>query len=140
MSDYPTRYERPPESSFSAATGFILFAGVMMVLSGSFQAFAGVVGIFQDEFFVKTRNYFLQFDATTWGWIHLILGLLVVAAGFALLAGNMYGRIVGVLMASVGALASFASIPYYPFWSLTVITLDVFVIWAITTHGGRLHE
>lgn len=139
MSDYPTRYEAPPESPFSWATGFILFAGVMMVLSGAFQAFAGLVGVLQDDFYAATRNYVLQFDATTWGWIHLLVGLLVVAAGFALLAGNMFGRIVGVTMAAISAATNFAAIPYYPLWSLTIIALDVFIIWAITTHGGKLH-
>ena len=137
MSDYPTRYERPTEPAMSWATGFILFAGVMMVLSGSFQAFAGLVGIIQDEFYVGTRDYLLQLDATTWGWVHLVLGLIVVGAGFSLLAGHMLGRIIGVIAACLSAASNFAFIPHYPIWSLTIITLDIFVIWAITTHGGR---
>jgi hypothetical protein len=117
------------------AVGFILFAGIMMVLSGAFQAFAGLVALFENEFYVTTRNYIFQFDATTWGWIHLLVGLVVVLAGFAVMAGRTWGRVVGITLAVLSALANFAFIPYYPFWALTVIALDIFVIWALAAHG-----
>ena len=66
----PSQYDRVDEKPTSgAAIGFTVFAGVMMIMAGCFQAFAGVVGIFENEFYVNTRNYVLQFDATTWGWI-----------------------------------------------------------------------
>jgi hypothetical protein len=104
-------------------------------MAGCFQAFAGLVAIFENEFYVATRNYLLQLDATTWGWIHLILGVIVVLAGFAVMAGRTWGRVVGITLAMLSALANFAFIPYYPFWSLTVIALDVFVIWALAAHG-----
>jgi hypothetical protein len=117
------------------AVGFILFAGIMMVLSGAFQAFAGLVALFENEFYVTTRNYIFQFDATTWGWIHLLVGLVVVLAGFAVMAGRTWGRVVGITLAVFSALANFAFIPYYPFWALTVIALDIFVIWALAAHG-----
>jgi hypothetical protein len=117
------------------AVGFILFAALMMIMSGTFQAFAGLVALFQNEFYVATRNYLFQFDATSWGWIHLLVGLVVVLAGFAVMAGRIWGRVVGITLALVSALANFAFIPYYPFWSLTVIALDIFVIWALAAHG-----
>jgi hypothetical protein len=117
------------------AVGFILFAGIMMVLSGAFQAFAGLVALFENEFYVATRTYLFQFDATTWGWIHLLVGLVVVLAGFAVMAGRTWGRVVGITLAVLSALANFAFIPYYPFWALTVIALDIFVIWALAAHG-----
>jgi hypothetical protein len=117
------------------AVGFILFAGIMMVMSGFFQAFSGLVALFQNEFYVATRNYLFQFDATSWGWIHLLLGIVVAAAGFAVMAGRTWGRVVGITLAVLSALANFAFIPYYPFWALTVIALDIFVIWALTAHG-----
>lgn len=117
------------------ATGFIIFAAVMMMLSGAFQAIAGLVALFEDEFYVTTPNYLLQLDTTTWGWVHLLLGVLVVIASFAVLGGRIWGRVIGVILASLSALANFAFIPYYPVWSLVVITLDVFVIWALTAHG-----
>lgn len=119
----------------SWAVGFILFAGIMMIVSGGFQAFAGLVALFEDEFYVATRNYLLQFDAAAWGWIHLLGGLLVVAAGFAVMAGKIWGRVIGIILAVLSLLANFAFMPYYPFWSLTIIAVDVFVIWALTAHG-----
>ncbi|MFD7074507.1 hypothetical protein ACFV9G_09860 [Nocardioides sp. NPDC059952] len=125
--------QEPPPSGW--ATGFIMFAGVMMIMVGSFQAFAGLVGIFENEFYVTTPDYLLQFDATTWGWIHLVLGLVVVLAGFAVLNGRVWGRTVGVILAVLSACANFAFLPYSPFWSTLIIAVDVFVIWALTVHG-----
>ena len=117
------------------AVGFILFAGILMVMAGFFQALAGLVAIFENEFYVATRNYLFQFDATTWGWIHLLVGLIVAFAGFAVMAGRTWGRVVGITLAVLSAVANFLFIPYYPFWALTVITLDIFVIWALAAHG-----
>jgi hypothetical protein len=137
MSEQTQNYPQDTQPS-AWATGLILFAGVMMAMAGSFQALAGLVAIFQDEFYVATPNYFLQFDATTWGWIHLLLGLVVLCAGFAVLSGQTWGRVVGIILAAVSALANFAFIPYYPFWSMTIIALDIFIIWALASHGRDL--
>jgi len=109
-----------------------------MLMAGMFQALAGLVAIFQNEFYVATRNYLFQFDATTWGWIHLVVGLVVAFAGWGLLSGRTWARVVGITLALVSAIANFLFIPYYPFWALTVITLDIFVIWALTAHGHDL--
>ena len=117
------------------ATGFIIFGGMILILGGTFQALMGVAGIFSDEFFVTTRSYVFEFDATTWGWIHLVLGLIVVAVGFGVLAGQTWGRVGGVVVAACSALSNFAFLPYYPSWSLLVIALDVCVIWALIAHG-----
>lgn len=126
-------YDEGPPSGW--AQGFIIFAAVMMILAGSFQAFAGLVAIFDDEFYVTTPKYVLQFDSTSWGWIHLLMGLVVLGAGFAVMSGKTWGRVVGITLAVLSAAANFAFLPYYPFWSLTIITLDVFVIWALSVHG-----
>ena len=120
------------------AVGFTLFAAIMMLMSGTFQALAGLVAIFENEFYVATRNYLFQFDATTWGWIHLLVGLVVAFAGWGLLSGRTWARVVGITLAVLSAIANFLFLPYYPFWALTVITLDVFVIWALTAHGRDL--
>jgi len=120
------------------AVSFTLFAAIMMLMAGMFQALAGLVAIFQNEFYVATRNYLFQFDATTWGWIHLVVGLVVGFAGWGLLSGRTWARVVGITLALVSAIANFLFIHYYPFWALTVITLDIFVIWALTAHGHDL--
>ena len=122
------------------AVGFIMFAAVMMIMVGVFQALQGLVAIFENEFYVPTRNYLFQFDATTWGWTHLLLGLLVAFAGYGLLSGKTWARTVAILLAVISAIANFAFIPYYPFWSLLIIAVDILVIWAIAAHGGSLRD
>jgi hypothetical protein len=136
-SSAPRRAER--ETS-GMAVGFILFAAIMMIMVGVFEAIQGLVGIFENEFYVPTRNYIFQFDATSWGWTHLILGLLIAFAGWGLLSGRTWARAVAIILAVLSAIANFAFIPYYPFWSLLIITLDVFVIWAVAAHGGAMRE
>lgn len=125
---------RTQETS-GAAVGLIAFAAMIMFLAGGFQIFAGLVAIFTNEFYVTTPNYLFQFDVTSWGWIHLLVGLVVVAAGSGLLSGRTWARVVGVTLAMLSALVNFAFLPYYPIWSLIVITLDVFIIWALVAHG-----
>jgi hypothetical protein len=120
------------------AVGFIVFAAVMMIMGGVFQALAGLIAIFENEFYVATRNYLFQFDVTSWGWIHLVLGVIVALAGFSLLSGATWARAVGITLAALSAIANFLFIPYYPFWSLLIIALDVFVIWALAVHGGKV--
>jgi hypothetical protein len=122
------------------AVGFILFAAIMMIMVGVFEAIQGLIAIFENEFYVATRNYLFQLDATSWGWIHLILGLLVAFAGWGLLSGRTWARVVAITLAVLSAIANFLFIPYYPFWALLLITLDIFVIWAITAHGGDMRE
>ena len=131
------RAEREPSGT---AVGFILFAAIMMIMAGIFQAIQGLIGIFENEFYVATRKYVFQFDATRWGWIHLILGLVVAFAGWGLLSGRTWARTVAIILAVLSALANFLFIPYYPFWSLLIITLDIFVIWAVAAHGGSMRD
>ena len=131
---------RADRETSGTAVGFILFAAIMMIMAGSFQALQGLIGIFENEFYVATRNYLFEFDATTWGWIHLIFGLVVAFAGWGLLSGRTWARVVAITVALLSALANFLFIPYYPFWSLLIITLDIFVIWAVAAHGGELRE
>ena len=127
-----------PEATSGLALGFIVFASVMMMMAGGFQALTGLVAIFENEFYVETRNYLVKFDATTWGWVHLLLGLLVFFAGFAVMSGKTWGRTVGIILAALSALTNFAFLPYYPFWAMTIIALDIFVIWALAAHGREL--
>jgi hypothetical protein len=139
----PSQYRsagRTGEATSGWAVGFIFFAAIMMIMAGTFQLFAGLIAIFENEFYVATRNYLFQFDATTWGWIHLILGLIVALAGWGLLSGRTWARAVGITLVLLSAIANFLFIPYYPFWSLLIITLDVFVIWAIAAHGRDVKD
>jgi hypothetical protein len=117
------------------AAGFVMFAAVMMMLAGSFQVFAGLAALFEDDFFVVGPNYVYDVDVTAWGWIHLLLGLVVFAAGAGVISGAPWARVVGITLASLSALANFFFIPYYPIWSLVIIGLDILVIWALAVYG-----
>jgi hypothetical protein len=122
------------------AVGFVLVAAVFMIMGGIFQALTGLVAIFNDTFYVATREYLYQFDVTTWGWVHLIVGAIVALAGFFLLSGATWARVVGIIVAVLSAISNFLFMPYYPFWSLLIIALDVFVIWALAAHGREVRN
>jgi phage tail protein X len=117
------------------AIGWTYFASTMMILIGIFHAIAGLVAIFDDTFYVTTPKYVFQFDVTAWGWIHLIVGILVAIAGISLLSGSVAARTVGVIMAVISAVAGFAWMPYYPVWGVVMVAISVAVIWALTAHG-----
>jgi hypothetical protein len=117
------------------AIGFTMFASIMLMISGSFQIIAGLAGIFENEFYVRTPNYFLELDASAWGWVHLIWGVLVLIGGLGLLSGSLWGRTLGVIAAAGSMLVHFAFIPLYPVWSIVVIAIDIGIIWALTAHG-----
>ena len=117
------------------AVGYSMFAAVMLMMIGVFHFMAGLVGIVDDEFYVVTGKWVFEFDVTTWGWVHLIGGVLVVLAGLSVVKGHMYGRIIGTIVAAISAMVNFAWLPYQPWWSILMIFLSVSVIWALTVHG-----
>ena len=117
------------------ARGLTVFAAVMLLMIGAFQALAGLAAIFENTLYVTTPGYVFQLDVTAWGWIHLIFGVFMGMAGFSVLSGRLWARSVGITLAVLSAIANFLFIPYYPFWSLLIITLDIFVIWALSVHG-----
>jgi hypothetical protein len=124
-------YRTEPPAVSGWAMGGVMFAATIMVMTGAFQAIAGLVAILDDQFFVPVRGYTFDLDLTAWGWIHLILGLAVAAAGFALFTRTIWAGVVALFLAVLSAINNFF-IPHYPFWSLLVIALDVWVIWALT--------
>jgi hypothetical protein len=120
-------------------TGWVVFAGLMLVMLGLFQAIEGLVAIFdQGYYLVGSEGLVVNVDYTAWGWVHLILGVLAIAAGFGLIAGNMAARVVGVILAVLSAILNLAFIAAYPVWSIIVIAIDVIVIYAIVVHGREL--
>ena len=116
------------------ANGLTIFAAVIMVIAGFWQALAGIAALAHDKVYVTTPEYIYSLDLTGWGWIHLLLGILVVCAGVAVFIGQMWARVVGILLAGLSLIANFLFIPHYPIWSLTIIALDVAVIWALATY------
>lgn len=122
------------------AVGLTVFAGIMMMMIGAFHAVQGLVALFNDTFYVVGKEYVFQFDVTAWGWIHLLLGIVVAIAGAGLFTGAVWARTIGVIFAVVSGIASFMWLPYYPVWGLIVIALDVFVVWALIAHGRDIAE
>ncbi len=124
----------------TAGAGWVLFAAIMMIVLGIFGALEGLAAIVKSGFYHVPPNYYVNINAKGWGWIHLIIGVIVVLAGLALFQGSTWARVVGIIMASISAIANFLFIPFYPIWSLLIIAIDVFVIWALAAHGRALAE
>jgi uncharacterized membrane protein len=126
--------DRPGVSGW--AIGGIAFAGTVLIMIGAFQTIAGLVAIIDDNFYVVTRNYTFDLDASVWGWLHLIFGILLIVVGWALFARRPWAAVTAIMLAALSAIANFFFIPYYPFWAILVIALDVWVIWALTRPGA----
>jgi hypothetical protein len=130
-------YQRPPEPEISGwAAGGIVFAATILLMVGIFQAIAGLVAILDDNFYVVTANYTFDLDTTAWGWVHLILGILLAAVGWSLFARRTWAGVAAITLAMLSAIANFFFIPYYPFWAILQIALAVWVIWALTRPGA----
>jgi hypothetical protein len=109
-------------------------AATFLVIAGVWHLLAGLSAVLHDKVYVATPEYIYSFDLTTWGWIHILLGVLEIVAGFAVLKGQMWARVVGIILASLSMIANFGFLPYYPLWSLLIIALDVAIIWALATY------
>lgn len=116
------------------AHGIAVFAGVIMIVAGAFQAIEGLAGIVNDQYLVVLPNYFLAFDITLWGWLHLLVGLALLAIGIFVLRGATWARVAGMILAGISALLNFVWLPYSPWWSLMVIAIDILVIWALANY------
>jgi hypothetical protein len=118
------------------ALSAIAFAAAVMTLIGSFQALSGLVALLNDEFYVVARNYTFDLDVTAWGWIHLIVGLAVLATGIGLFTRRTWAGVSAIMLCMLSALSNFFFIPYYPIWSVLLIALNVWVIWGLTRPGA----
>ena len=123
-------------SNYSSwAVGWAGFAGIMLIILGVLNSIQGLTALINSEFYVITQEWIFEFNVTTWGWIHLIGGIIVVLAGVGIFSGNVLARTVGVIVAGLSVIWNFAWLPYYPVWSIILIAVGVSVIWALTAHG-----
>jgi hypothetical protein len=120
-----------------STVGLVVFAGVMMMMIGTFHALTGLAAILENEFFVVGPQYAYEFDVTAWGWVHLIVGVIVLVAGWQIFNGATWARIVGMTLASLSAIANFFFIPYQPIWAILMISLAVLVIAALAAYSPR---
>ncbi|MET7736832.1 hypothetical protein ABZT02_36715 [Streptomyces sp. NPDC005402] len=118
-------------TKFAWAAGLMTFAAVMLTLVGVLDIFRGIMAIAKDDIFLNTRNYVFEFDLTGWGWIHLALGVVAVIVSVGLFQGATWARVLGVALAGLVIIANFLSLPYYPVWSVIMIAMSGFIIWAL---------
>ncbi len=126
------------EQEMTAWVGWSFFAAVVLILVGAMNIITGFIALFDDNYLINTAGGMFVFDPTGWGFTVLIIGALLVLAGFSILKGSLYGRIIGVLAAGLSAIAQISTIRPYPIWSLIIIFINVMVIYALTVHGDEL--
>ncbi|MEP9365576.1 hypothetical protein ABLE68_21590 [Nocardioides sp. CN2-186] len=131
--------DRVPPGERVWAEGIAIFAGTILATLGVFQVLEGLSAVGKDSVFVRTPNYLFDVDLTAWGWAHIIIGGVAVLVGVCLLLGQYWAMVAGICIAVISALANFAFIPYYPWWSLLLIAFDVMVIWALSTMMSQRH-
>ena len=123
----------------SSWVGWIAFAGVMMALVGSFHVVQGLVALFDDDIFVVAESGLLvSVSYTTWGWVHVIGGVVLVIAGLCVFGGQVWARAVGVVLALASAVTSLGFMGAYPLWAVVVIGLDIVIVLALTVHGSDI--
>ena len=122
------------------AIGATATAGILLVLVGFFHIMQAFVDLINGHFYAVTANWAFRFNVTTWGWLHMIGGFIVLAAGVGLFMGNVFARTLAVIVAAASIVLSFMWLPYYPVWALLIVAFDVLVIWALTAHGRDIAE
>lgn len=120
--------------------GWVYFAGILMLVRSFFQAFLGIVALSKDDFFVVTQDKLAVFNFTAWGWVHLVLAVIMLTAAFSVFAGGLWGRIVGIFVYSLSLLANLIFLPAYPVWSIAIILMDSLIIYALVVHGDEARE
>ncbi|MCZ4125158.1 DUF7144 family membrane protein [Streptomyces sp. H39-S7] len=127
-----TTHTRHTDSAKQAwAEGFTLAAGTLLMIVGVLDLCRGIMAVAEDDVFVNTPNYVFQFDLTSWGWIHVVLGAIAVIVSLGLFRTATWARMAGVAIAGLVIIANFLSMPYYPLWSIVMIAISGFIIWAL---------
>jgi hypothetical protein len=120
--------------------GWAAFAGVFLIIAGVLQAFEGFVALLRPTYYLVTEKGLAVLNFTAWGWIHLTLGVIVLSAGFAILSGHVWGRVVGVIAAGLSLMANLMFIETYPLWSIIIMIVDALIIYALVVHGSELAD
>lgn len=121
-------------------SGWVVFASFMLVLAGTFSVIDGLIAVTTDTVIVAGEDQLVAFDLTQWGWIHIIVGAVVIAAGFGVASGQTWARVVGVIAAGVSALSTVAFIHVYPFWSFSIVIIDILIIYGLLVHGDEVER
>src|SRR3954449_218579 len=126
----PTVYQEP------SGQGWLLFAGIMVVIVGVLNIIYGIAAIGDSSFFVNDQKYIIS-NLNTWGWVTLGIGAIQMLAAFSIWNGRAFGRWLGIAMAAASSIAALLSIPAYPFWSLAIFAVDIMIIYGLAAYGGQ---
>ncbi|WP_181793375.1 hypothetical protein [Streptomyces sp. WELS2] len=127
-------YGPPPTRHSALAVGGATFAGVLLLVNGILAILQGISAIARDDVYARIGDYVYKISLTGWGWILLILGVIAAVTGWGILSRAAWARAVGIALASLSLIAQFLFLPYQPLWSIIVMAIDVFVIWALASH------
>lgn len=119
------------------AAGGVMFAGVLLMVDGVLGAIKGIAGIASNDVYARINDYVFKFNVTAWGWIHLVLGIILAIVGWGILRGNGWARGIGVGLAALNMIANFMWLPYQPIWAVVSLAIDTFVIWALCTDRSK---
>lgn len=123
--------ERPVKQAVAGGTS--IAAAALLLVSGFITLFQGIAAAAEDDVFVAGPNYVYELDLTSWGWIHIVFGILLILTGLALFTGALWARITAIGLVSLSIVANFLWIPWYPLWSILIIAIDIVIIWAVAT-------
>ena len=135
----PGEYAPTTDQPSSGWVGWIVFAAILMIVTGAMNAIQGLAALLRDDtYWVTLGGAVVTFNVTTWGWIQLISGGLLVLVGVLLMRGSTFARVVGIVLVALNLVAQFSWATLYPFWALIAIVIDVFIIYALVVHGREL--
>ena len=141
VSNVPQQTGAPPQQTYvdeERGSGWVSFAGVMLCLVGTLNMIQGIAAIDNAHFFARNGVHYIAGNLNAWGWTVLIIGAAEILVGLGVFARNQFARWLGVLAASLNAIAQLFFVPSYPVWSLTLFALDILVIYGLVAYGGRL--
>ncbi len=127
----------PTQNNTTGWVGWVYFAGILMVVRAVFQGFMGIVALTNSNFYVVTSKSLTVLNFTAWGWVHLILAVVLLTAGFSLLHGGMWGRVVGIISTAVMLAVNLVFLPAYPIWCIVAAVLDGVILYALLVHGNE---
>ena len=119
--------------------GWIIFAGVTMIVLGAFSIIEGLVAVFQRSYYLVTTGHLIvHVNYAAWGWVHFGIGVAAVLVGFGVMTGALWARVLGIAIAVISAIVNLAFMPAYPVWGIIIIAIDIVVIYALAVHGREM--
>ncbi|MFF2101441.1 hypothetical protein [Streptomyces sp. NPDC058202] len=130
----------PPSGDGAWVAGGVTFAGVLLLVNGFLNILQGISAIAKDDVYTRVNDYVYRINLTGWGWILLVVGVIAAVVGAGILKGAAWARVTGIALAAVSMLFHFMFLPYAPIWSVIMIAIDVFVIWALAAYRPHDHH